>query len=269
MDNHTQSIRSRIVGVNVPPVERIVSGLAGGALAAMGISRRSLGGLLVAGVGVAAIARAVSGRCPAYRMRAIRRGIHVRRVITIQCTPREVYDLWRDLTNLPKFMSHVESVTMEDANISKWVIKEGPKELVYRAEISEDTPGRRLRWRSLPGGDLEMEGALELREAPADRGTEVEIKLHYFPPGGLVVAGALYSFLRRIPRMQIGVELARLRQLIETGEIATGARRLEDIENEDKGVIEGTGLRPQMQAPVTTAQTSAWPTAHGTNGGAR
>lgn len=262
---HSQDIRNRIVGINIPPTERVITGLAAAGLAAFGISRRSLPGLLLAGAGVAAMARAAIGRCPMYRARAIRKGIHVHRVVTIQCTPREVYDLWRDLTNLPKFMHHVKSVTMEADGISKWVVTEGPRELEWRAKIVEDTPGRRLRWASLPGGDIEHSGALELREAPADRGTEVEVKMHYLPPGGLIVASALYGFLRRLARVQIGMELVRLRQLIETGEIATGARRIADIEKEDKGALESDRLRPQMSAPVTTAQRSAWPT----TGGAR
>lgn len=263
-----QHIRSRVVGVNIPPGERIVSGLAGGALAVIGISRRSVGGLVVAGAGAAAMVRALTGRCAVYRARAIRRGIHIRRVTTIQCTPREVYELWRDLTNLPRFMHHVESVTMEDDVISRWVIKEGPKSLSYRAEIVEDTPARRLRWRSLPGGDLAHEGQLDVREAPAGRGTEVEVKLHYFPPGGLVVASALYAFLRRITHVQVGIELARLRQLIETGEIATGVHRFIDLEADAMTAVDGARLRPQVTSPVTSAGQSVWPTAPGT-GGAR
>jgi uncharacterized membrane protein len=262
---HSQHVRSRIAGVNIPPSERIITGLAGAGLAALGISRRSMKGLLLAGVGVAAMGRALIGRCPIYRARAIRKGIHVHRVVTIQCTPREVYDLWRDLTNLPKFMDHVRSVTVEADGISKWVVQEGPRALEWRAKIVEDTPGRRLRWESLPGGDIEHSGTLDLREAPAGRGTEVEVKMHYLPPGGLVVASTLYSFLQRLASIQVGKELVRLRQLIETGEIATGARRIAEIETEDRGALNEERLRPQMAAPITTAQRSAWPT----NGGAR
>jgi len=262
---HTQSIRSRIVGVNVPAGERVATLLAGAGLVGLGLSRRSLGGLLAAGVGAVALVRAVSGRCPVYRSRAIRKGIHVRRVITIQAAPREIYDFWRDLTNLPRFMEHVESVVLEDAGVSRWTLEQGRKRLRYRARITEDSPGQRLRWESLPGGDLDHLGSLDLREAPGDRGTELVVKMHYFPPGGLIVASALYAFLRQLARAQIGMELTRLRQLIETGEIATGARRVEDLERKEKGVLESPELNPTPAMPVTTAQRSAWPT----TGGAR
>lgn len=261
--SHTSSIRSRIVGVNVPPAERVISGVLGGAAILAGVARRSPGGLAVAAAGTAAVVRAITGRCPAYRARSIRKGIQVRRAITIQATPREVYELWRDLTNLPRFMQHVEKVTVDGTGISAWTVHEGGRQLEWLAKIVEDTPGQRLRWESLPGGDLHHSGAIEVREAPGDRGCELEVKLHYMPRGGLIVASTMYALLRRLAGVQLGKELVRLRQLIETGEIATGARRVADLEAEDHGVVEAPGLRPQPLPPVATAQRSSW------NGGAR
>jgi hypothetical protein len=73
----------------------------------------------------------------------------------------------------------------------------------------------------------------------------------------------MYALLRRLARTQIGMELTRLRQLIETGEIATGVRRVEDLEREDKGVLEGHSLHPQPAAPFTTVERSQWPTTGG------
>ncbi|MDX2086623.1 MAG: SRPBCC family protein [Kofleriaceae bacterium] len=256
-------MRNRIVGVNVPASERLVTGVLGAALVALGVRRRSRPGAALAGLGAIAVARALVGRCPVNRARAIRKGIQVRRAVTIQCTPREVYDLCREPTNLPKFMRHVASVTPEDDNISRWVVEENGHTLSWRSQIVEETPGHRLRWRSLPGGDIELEGSLELFELDHGRGTQVEVKLHYFPPGGLVVASALYMFLRRLAGMQLGVELARLRQLLETGEIATGSHRIEEVEEEDQHVLEGTRLARQRMPPVASAQHSGWPTVMG------
>jgi uncharacterized membrane protein len=263
MTRSTDHVRNRIVGVNVPPRERLVTGVLGVALFALGIGRRSGPGAVLAGLGAAIATRAVLGRCPAYRARALRKGIQVRRAVTIQCTPREVYDLCREPTNLPKFMRHVQSVTPDGDGITKWVVEEAGRTLSWRSRIIEDTPGHRLRWRSLPGGDLELDGALELFELEHGRGTLVEVKLHYFPPGGIIVASALYPFLRRLARMQLGVELARLRQLLETGEIATGSHRIEEVEEEDQHILEGTRLATQRMPPVASAQQSGWPTVVG------
>ena len=50
--------------INVSPSERWASAILGGMLALTGIERRSLGGLLVAGLGAALVARGVAGYCP-------------------------------------------------------------------------------------------------------------------------------------------------------------------------------------------------------------
>ncbi|MDQ3337818.1 MAG: SRPBCC family protein [Myxococcota bacterium] len=249
-----QHVRSRIVGVNIPTSERIVTGILGAAAIAFGAKHRGVSGAVAAGLGTVAIVRAITGRCPAYRARAARRGIHVRRVVTIQAKPAEVYAMWRDLTNLPRFMSHVKSVTVEDGNISRWAVEVAGRSLEWRAEIVEDEPDRRLRWKSLDG-DIRHEGEIDIREQSGDRGTVVEVKMHYFPPGGLIVAGVLYGFLRKIAKVDIGTELARLRQLLETGEISTGARRVPDVDENDTAVT-AQQLSPKQTSPVTTAQTS-------------
>lgn len=227
-------LRSRLVGINIPRGERVASIAIGGVLAAVGLRRRSLVGYLLAAAGGTLVARGVTGRSALYRMRALRKGIEVRRTITVQATPRDVYDLWRDLRNLPRFMEHVASVELEPRGISRWTIEENGKRLEWRAEIVEDRPGRRLRWRSLPGGDLFNEGTLDLLEAAGDRGTVVDVRIRYRPPGGLFVSGLLSGVLRTLPGIQLAEELARLRMLLETGELATGARAKDEIEAGEK-----------------------------------
>lgn len=246
-----RDIRSRIVGTNVPRWERIASVLVGGGLAGLGLSRITgigakrgvTSGLLATFAGGVLLERGVSGRCGVYRMRAVRKGIEVRRAITIQATPQQIYALWRDLRNLPRFMHHVKEVEVLGDKISRWVVQEGPKTLEWQAEIVEDTPGRRLRWKSLPGSDIEHEGTLDLVEAPAGRGTIVDVRMRYVPPGGLFVMGMLSGILRTLPGMQLAEELARLRMLVETGELATGARNPSELKASEKvmSAIGGVG----------------------------
>lgn len=242
MENN-RDIRSRIVGVNVPRWERIASAFVGGGLAGWGITRiagigmkeRSIAsGALTTLAGAYFLERGISGRCGLYRMRAVRKGISVRRAVTIQCTPQEVYELWRDLRNLPRFMEHVKSIEVLSDRVSRWRVEEGPKVLEWQAEITEDTPGRRLRWSSLPGGDLEHEGVLDVYPAPGGRGTVVEVRMRYKPPGGLFVMGMLNGVLRKLPGLQLAEELARLRMLLETGELATGARNPNELRQGEK-----------------------------------
>jgi uncharacterized membrane protein len=238
-----RDIRSRIVGINIPRWERIASVLIGGGLAGLGVSRiagigrkeRGIAtGALLTLAGTVLLERGISGRCGFNRMRAVRKGIEVRRAVTIQCTPQEVYALWRDLRNLPRFMQHVKSIDIISDKISRWRVEEGPKVLEWQAEITEDTPGRRLRWHSLPGGDIEHEGVLDVVPAPVGRGTVVEVRMRYKPPGGLFVMGMLSGVLRKLPGLQLTKELARLRMLIETGELATGARNPGELHASEK-----------------------------------
>jgi uncharacterized membrane protein len=243
-------IRSRIIGKNVPRYERVASVLLGGVLAGVGLRRGGLSGLTLTVLAGGLVVRGVTGRCALYRMRALRReGIEVRRAVTIQCSPQEVYDLWRDVRNLPRFMAHVTAVEPESSTVSRWEIQEGPVRLAWRAEIVEDTPARRLRWRSLPGGDLEHEGTLDLVEAPGGRGTVVEVRLRYKPPGGVFVASVLQDLLRTLPGLQLAEELARLRMLIETGELATGARHPGEVAAHDQARYE-PAMRADRSAPA-------------------
>jgi hypothetical protein len=53
--------------MNVGPVERWFSVFTGAALGAFGLSRGSLGGLALAGLGGALIYRGAAGHCPAYQ----------------------------------------------------------------------------------------------------------------------------------------------------------------------------------------------------------
>src|SRR5437868_15470950 len=99
-----QIIRSRYRGINVPRGERIASVVIGVALAAVAAKKRSM---LLGALGAVLIGRGASGRSALYRLRATRKGISVHRSVTVQASPMEVYRLWRDFTNLPKFMEHV------------------------------------------------------------------------------------------------------------------------------------------------------------------
>jgi hypothetical protein len=67
------------------------------------------------------------------------------------------------------------------------------------------------------------------RDAAGGRGTEVYVAIKYRPPGGFLVEAPLRGLLRRVTRFQLDVELRRLRQLVETGEVAIGARNHETL----------------------------------------
>ena len=211
--------------MNVPPVERVATGLLGAAAIGYGLHRRDSVGLAIVAGGALLGARAATGRCPAYR-RVLGSApvVDVSASVTILSSRSTVWRIVRDLEKLPSFFEHVARVEVTGPGTSRWTVEQGPLSLSWDASIGEEMEGRRLAWESLPGGDLDAEGAIELRDAPGDRGTELTMRVRYRPPGPFG--------LRRFRRLFTGVtqhqlrrELGRLRQLVETGAITTGARR--------------------------------------------
>jgi len=80
--------------------------------------------------------------------------------------------------------------------------------------VIEDEPDRRIAWRIADGPGLEADTTVSLQEADEGRGTAVTVVLHGLPAGA---------------ESRLAADLIRLRQLLETGEIATGKRRREPL----------------------------------------
>ena len=155
--------------------------------------------------------------------------IHVTRAMTIARPADELYAQWRELSNQPRWMSHLESVQELDGQRSRWVARlPGSDERVeWEAEITDDEPGQRLAWRTLPDAPLEHSGEVRFRQAPAGRGTELHATLDYVPPGGTLGAGVAALF-EELTAELFQDQLRHFKMLMETGEIAT-------IEGQPKG----------------------------------
>jgi uncharacterized membrane protein len=171
----------------------------------------------VAGIAaVDAYAAARLSRSPA--MQKLTAPIHVVRSITINRSPQVVYEFWRKLENLPKFMAHLESV-QEDGEGSLWRAKAPAGTSVeWRAEITLDRPNEQLAWRSLEGTSVPNRGTVCFKTAPGSRGTEVVVELKYEPPAGALGA-AVAKLFGEEPGQQISGDLRRLKQVLETGSV--------------------------------------------------
>ena len=145
--------------------------------------------------------------------------IHVRRSVTVDRGREEVYAFWRDFENLPRFMEHLESVRITDGDRSHWTARAPAGRTVeWDAELTEDVPGERIAWRSLPGADVPNRGVVRFVPAPADRGTEVHVELEYDPPAGRLGATVAKLFGEE-PSIQVAADLRRFKQVLETGEV--------------------------------------------------
>lgn len=147
--------------------------------------------------------------------------IYVETAIAINKSPRECYDFWRKLDNLPRFMEHLEEVRVLDDRRSHWKTSApAGRSVEWDAEITADQPGELLAWHSLADADVVNAGTVRFEPGYGQRGTLLRVELQYRPPMG--VAGALLaSLFNEEPSQQIADDLRRFRWLIETGEIPT------------------------------------------------
>jgi uncharacterized membrane protein len=221
-------------GVNVGGVERLLSVAGGGLLTLFGLRQRSLPGLGLAALGGALLSRGLTGHCPLYGALHVNtaehhnpaaavaagRGFKIVQAVTVNRSAAELYRLWRDFENLPRFMSHLVSVKNEGER-SHWVARAPAGTTVsWDAQIVTDEPGRLLAWRSLEGSTVATAGSVHFNERPNGRGTEVVVTLKYDPPAGKLGGWVAWLFGKE-PGQQISEDLRRFKCFAETGEIAT------------------------------------------------
>jgi uncharacterized membrane protein len=214
--------------VNVHDVERWVSSVAGGALMAAGLSRRSWKGLALATLGGVLFSRGATGVCLLYRQLGINtsaigrrkvrtdRAVKIEKAVTIDRPADELYCFWRQLNNLPRVLKHLESVDVKDTLRSHWVVKAplGMK-VEWDAEIITEVPNELIGWHSVGSGDVDNAGSVHFAPAVDHRGTEVRVILQYDPPAGLVGV-AMAKILGEDPEQQLEEDLHRFKQMMES-----------------------------------------------------
>lgn len=186
--------------------------IGGGALVALGLSRRSLPGLLLASAGGLLLYRGFNPGPSVMRTGAS---------ITINRSPEELYSFWRDLENLPAVMHNLVSVKELDDTRSHWTAKTvGDRTIEWEAEIADEEPNHYIAWTSDHEAPVRTYGVVKFEPAPGDRGTEVHLILKYSMPLGILgVADA--AAMGVDPSQQARQDLQRFKQYMETGEIAT------------------------------------------------
>jgi uncharacterized membrane protein len=214
---------------NVHDWERVASVAAGAALVALA-GRKPERQRATTSAGLGLIARGLSGYCPvnaATGRGRVRddsraalsgpRGIRIDDSITINRPVTEIYQFWRNLSNLPLFMDMLERVDVIDGCRSHWVVRgPGGVRLQWDAEIINEIEPELIGWRSLPGADVASAGSVHFRPA-ARGGTEIRVTMQYAPPAGKAGA-SLAWLLGQGPSSRIREDLRRLKQLLETGE---------------------------------------------------
>ncbi|HJS19225.1 MAG TPA: SRPBCC family protein [Anaerolineales bacterium] len=216
--------------VNVGKAERGVSIAAGLAMISYLLTRRPSikMGLPVGLEAGYMLYRGATGHCLIYQAMEINRsgagnkGIQAQRSVTVNLPREQLYRIWRNFENLPRFMKHLQRVDAEEASSGKqshWVAK-APfgREIEWDAEITEELENETLAWRSLPGSIVESMGRVQFSDAAAGRGTILSVSMQYNPPAGSMGAAVARLFGEE-PGQQLRDDLRHFKQMMEAGEI--------------------------------------------------
>jgi uncharacterized membrane protein len=165
--------------------------------------------------------------------------------VTINKSPDKVYEFYRNLAQLPRFMDYLQSVHEVSRTRSHWIAKLPiGGTIAWDAEIVEDTPGRAITWRTVEGSRLQLSGRVTFTRAPGRNATEVrvEMKLGFTGKRPSKLLAKLFA------KPQIKGDLRRLKQVMETGEVlysdATETRKPRPAQP-----IERVERYPQMFVP--------------------
>jgi uncharacterized membrane protein len=193
--------------------------VAGGALLSAALRRGPVPATALAAAGGMLLYRAMSrpGPSPADRRPAFARGVRVEASVMVERSAEECYRFWKKFDNLPRFMSHLESVEVLSGKLSHWKAKVlGGLTVQWDAEMVRDLPNETIGWRSLSGSMVETAGSVRFIPRSPNR-TEVRVRLTYDPPGGAM--GATVAEMLRVfgesPKDQIQKDLQRFKEEME------------------------------------------------------
>jgi uncharacterized membrane protein len=224
---HSVLVNRRGRSINVGDTERTVSAVAGGALALYGITRGSLGGWLLAGLGAALGYRGISGHCGLYEKLGVdasgarpnvgNLGVKIDREVVVNAPPEKLYGIWRNFENLPRLLSHVERVEVLSPTRSRWTLK-SPVSVSWEAELINDKINELIAWRSAGNPWVDHAGSVTF-ERIGDNASRVHVSLQYDPPGGRI-GHAVASLFAEDAGSKVEQDLVEFKRAVEEGRLA-------------------------------------------------
>jgi uncharacterized membrane protein len=133
--------------------------------------------------------------------------------IIVKANIDDVYAIWADFENFPRFMTYIKSITKTGDGTSHWVM-EGPlgKDLEWDAETTRLEPKKRIAWNSRDGGDIKTSGQVTFNEL-AQGQTEITVMLQYVPPAGKL--GEFVAHLFNDPDKRLDEDLRNFKAYVE------------------------------------------------------
>ena len=221
--------------INVGDGERLISVAGGGALSIYGLKRGGFSGLLMTIAGGALIYRGATGHSNLYRALSVSTakrkglrasvkhgaGIKVEKSVTINKPADELFRFWHNFENLPRFLSHLESVRAigghsgQSWRISHWAARlPAGMKVEWDAEIINEAPNELIAWRSLEGAQVPNAGSVRFERSPNGQSAEVKVALEYSPPVGKIGSLVAKLFGEDLEQ-RVAEDLRRFKHLME------------------------------------------------------
>ena len=206
-----------------PPANRLLAGVAGGALTVYGAGRHDTLGTLLGVAGLGLLVRGATN-LPVDRLTGVgasRRAIEFQKTIHIEAPVEEVFAFCSFWENFPRFMTHVREVNGEGRE-SHWVV-DGPAgvPVSWDAVVTKFIPNEVLAWKSVEGSMIQQAGIMRFDRTP-DGGTRIHLRVSYNPPAG-AIGHAVAHLFGADPKRQMDEDFNRLKSLIEDGKTSTPA----------------------------------------------
>lgn len=214
--------RFEYLQANWSPAPRVLAGAAGAAMIIGAFTRRSPAAYALAAGGGALMLRAVAN-LPFTELlgvgtgeRSTNSGVVVQKTIQVYAEPDEVYRCWRDLEQLPQFMSHVREIRKLDDTRYHWIV-DGPAGLPVQwdSTITADEPNELIAWRTAEGATVHSMGIVHFEPSPYG-GTRVHVRMSYRPPAN-ALGHTVAKIFGRDPKHQMDGDLLRFKHFMEAG----------------------------------------------------
>jgi uncharacterized membrane protein len=133
--------------------------------------------------------------------------------IIVKASVDEVYNIWANFENFPRFMKYIKSIAKTGDRTSHWVM-EGPlgKDLEWDAETTKLEQNKRIAWNSRESGDIKTSGQVTFNQLPQGQ-TEITVTLQYVPPAGKL--GEFVANLFSDPKKRLDEDLKNFKSYVE------------------------------------------------------
>jgi len=128
-----------------------------------------------------------------------------------------VFAYWRNLENLPHWMSHVREVRALGDDRFHWTV-DGPMGMAveWDSELLNYEENREMTWHSVGDSQVDHVGRVRFDDL-GDGHTRIHVQMRYTPPGG-AAGHAVAKAFGSDPKTSLDDDLARMKVAVESGQ---------------------------------------------------